>query len=154
MDTDICFFLCLKEFEAAYRNYEASLVAQTVRICLQCGRCGFDPWVGKIPWRKALQPTLVFLPGESPWTEELGGLQSMGSQRVGHDWATKHSTKAFNEGYIFIYILKFSWRCQSFLFDKVLVKLIMLITFIKRSRLLQHSPCPIVLSALLWKLSL
>ena len=26
----------------------------------------------------------IFLPGESPWTEELGGLQSMGSQRVGH----------------------------------------------------------------------
>ena len=29
---------------------------------------------------------------KSPWTEEPGGLQSMGSQRVGHDWATKHST--------------------------------------------------------------
>ena len=27
----------------------------------------------------------VFLPGEPPWTEEPGGLQSMGSQRVGHD---------------------------------------------------------------------
>ena len=27
-----------------------------------------------------------------PWTEELGGLQSMGSQRVGHDKVTKHST--------------------------------------------------------------
>ena len=27
----------------------------------------------------------VFLPGESPWTEEPGGLQSMGLQRVGHD---------------------------------------------------------------------
>ena len=25
----------------------------------------FDPWVGKIPWRRAWQPTLVFLPGES-----------------------------------------------------------------------------------------
>ena len=25
-----------------------------------------------------------------PWTEEPGRLQSMGSQRVGHDWATKH----------------------------------------------------------------
>ena len=24
------------------------------------------------------------------WTEEPGGLQSMGSQRVGHDWATEH----------------------------------------------------------------
>jgi len=26
--------------------------------------------VGKIPWRRAWQPTPVFLPGESPWTEE------------------------------------------------------------------------------------
>ena len=26
---------------------------------------------------------------EMPWTEEPGELQSMGSQRVGHDWATK-----------------------------------------------------------------
>ena len=46
---------------------------------------GFDPWVGKIPCRRAWQPTPVFLPAESPWTEEPGGLQSMGSQRVGHD---------------------------------------------------------------------
>ena len=29
------------------------------------------------------------LPGETPWTEELGGRQSMGSQSVGHDWVTK-----------------------------------------------------------------
>ena len=28
-------------------------------------RCRFDPWVGKIPWRRARQPTPVFLPGES-----------------------------------------------------------------------------------------
>ena len=39
-----------------------------------------------------MQPTPVFLPRESPWTEEPGGLQSLGSQRVWHDWATKHST--------------------------------------------------------------
>ena len=39
----------------------------------------------KIPWRRAWQSTPVFLPGESPRTEELGGLQSIGSQRVGHD---------------------------------------------------------------------
>ena len=44
-----------------------------------------DPWVGKIPWRRAWQPTPAFLPGESPWTEEPGGLQSMGSQKVRHD---------------------------------------------------------------------
>ena len=28
-------------------------------------RCGFDPWVRKIPWRREWQPTPVFLPGES-----------------------------------------------------------------------------------------
>jgi len=43
------------------------------------------PWVGKIPWRRAQQPTPVFLPGESPWTEEAGGLQPIGSQRVRPD---------------------------------------------------------------------
>ena len=37
----------------------------------------FNPWVGKVPWRRAWQPTLVW---RIPWTEEPGGLQSMGSQ--------------------------------------------------------------------------
>ena len=31
----------------------------------QCRRHRFDPWVGKIPWRREWQPTAVFLPGES-----------------------------------------------------------------------------------------
>ena len=62
------------------------------RICLQCRRHGFDPCVKKIPWRKEWQPTPVFLPRESPWTEDPGRLQSMGLQRVGHDWATRPST--------------------------------------------------------------
>ena len=54
-------------------------------ICLQCGRPGFNPSAGKIPWRRAWQPTPVFLPGESPWTEEPDQLQSMELQGVGHD---------------------------------------------------------------------
>ena len=33
--------------------------------CNRHKRCRFDPWVGKIPWRRAQQPTPVFLPGES-----------------------------------------------------------------------------------------
>ena len=52
----------------------------------------FDPWVKKMPWKREWQPTTVFLSGESQWTEEPGGIQSMGSQRVRHDWATKHNT--------------------------------------------------------------
>ena len=59
-----------------------------LRICLQCRRPGLDPLVGKIPSGRAWQPAPVFLPGESPWTEEPGGLQSMRLQRVGHDWVT------------------------------------------------------------------
>ena len=45
-----------------------------------------------MPWRREWQPTPVFLPGESSWTEKPGGLQSMGSQRVRYNWVTKHST--------------------------------------------------------------
>ena len=46
----------------------------------QCRRHGFDPWVGKIPWRSVLA-------WETPSTEEPSRLQSMRLQRVGHDWA-------------------------------------------------------------------
>ena len=43
-------------------------MAHRERICLQCRRSrrlGFDPWVWKIPWRRAWQPPPVSLPGES-----------------------------------------------------------------------------------------
>ena len=43
------------------------------RICLQFKSPGFDPWVGKSPWRKAWQPTPVFLPGESHGQRNLMG---------------------------------------------------------------------------------
>ena len=43
-----------------------------------------ETWVQSLGWEDALEEALqsipVFLPGESPWTEEPGGLQSMGSQ--------------------------------------------------------------------------
>ena len=55
--------------------------------CRRRKRRGFDPWIGEIPWSRQWQPSPVFLPGESPWTEKSGLLQSMGSQRVGHDWS-------------------------------------------------------------------
>ena len=57
----------------------ASLVAQTVKkICLQCRRPRFDPWVGKVPWRRAWQPTPVFLPGESHGQRSLVGYNPQG----------------------------------------------------------------------------
>ena len=42
-------------------------------ICLQCRRLGFNPWVGKIFWRRKWQPTPVFLPGKShEWRNLVG----------------------------------------------------------------------------------
>ena len=41
--------------------------------CRRQKRCGFDPWVRKIPWRRKWQPTLVFLPRESHGQRNLAG---------------------------------------------------------------------------------
>ena len=42
-------------------------------ICLQCGRPGFDPWVGKTPWRRKWQSAPVSLPGKSHGQKSLVG---------------------------------------------------------------------------------
>ena len=44
-------------------------------------RLRFDPWVRKIPWRKAWQPTPVFLPGESHGQRSLVGYSSRGCKK-------------------------------------------------------------------------
>ena len=42
----------------------------------------FNPWVGKIPWRREWQPTPVFLAWRIPMTEEPGGLQFMSCKEL------------------------------------------------------------------------
>ena len=54
-----------------------------------------DPWVRKIPWRRALAIHSRTLAWKIPWMEEPGRLQSMGSLRVGHDWVTSLSLFTF-----------------------------------------------------------
>ena len=49
-------YLCL-----AKGNIQQASASRRLRICVQCRRCGFDPWVGKIAWRRKWQPTSVFL---------------------------------------------------------------------------------------------
>ena len=44
----------------------------------QCRRPELDPWVGKIPWRRAWQHTPVFLPGGSHGQRSLGGYSPWG----------------------------------------------------------------------------
>ena len=43
------------------------------------------------PMEKKMATHSSFLAWKIPWTEELGGLYTIGSQRVGHDWATEHT---------------------------------------------------------------
>ena len=70
-------------------TYWASLVAQMVKnLCVHCRTPWFNPWVRKTPWRNEWFPFPVFLPGEFHGQKEPSGLQSMGSQRIEHDWAT------------------------------------------------------------------
>ena len=80
--------------------------------CRRGKRCGFHPWVGKIPWRRAWQPTPVFFPGKSPWTEEPGRLQSIGS----HDWST-HMQCMFCDRFFNVFVSEF-WCifCNDYLF--------------------------------------
>ena len=85
----------------AFQYSWASLVAQMVKNPPSMWETWVWSWVGKIPWRRKQQPTPIFLPGESSWTKEPGGLQPVGLQRVGHDWATfTHSkTREINEAF-------------------------------------------------------
>ena len=73
-----------------HNKFDSEIICLTNH--LQHRRPHFNPWVGKLPWRRAWQPTPVGLPRKSPRTEEPGGLQSMELQKVRHDWVTKHST--------------------------------------------------------------
>ena len=54
-----------------------------------------ETWVRFLGWEDRLEKEMAIhssiLAWKIPWTEEAGGLQSMGWQRVGHDWATTHA---------------------------------------------------------------
>ena len=67
-------------------NMNSVLYALKESAC-QCRRCCFDPCIGKISWNRQWWPTPVFSPGKIPWTEEPGGLWSIGWQRIRHGWA-------------------------------------------------------------------
>ena len=58
-------------------------------------------WVRSLGWEDPLEKGMAIhssiLAWRIPWTEEPGGLQSLGLQRIGHDWATKHSTQHMTE---------------------------------------------------------
>ena len=61
------------------------------RICLQCRRPGFYPWVRKIPWRRGRLPIPVFLPGEFHGQRILTGYSPWGHKESDTTEATQHA---------------------------------------------------------------
>ena len=59
--------------------------------CKKRERRVFRSWVGKFPWRRALQPKSSILAWRIPRTEEPGGLWSVRSQSARHNWAQTHT---------------------------------------------------------------
>ena len=55
-----------------------------------------EAWIQSLGWEDPLEEGMAthssILTWRIPWTEESGGLQSKGLQRVGYKWVTKHST--------------------------------------------------------------
>ena len=59
-------------------------------------RDGFDPWIGKIPWRRAWQPTPVFLPGKPHGQRSLAGYSPQGRKESDTTEVTQHTHRASN----------------------------------------------------------
>ena len=57
--------------------------------CRRHRRHGFDSWVGKIPWRRTWQPSLVFLPGKSHGQTRLVGYSPWGRKELAMTEATE-----------------------------------------------------------------
>ena len=61
------------------------------KLHLSSRRLGFNPWVGKIPWRRKWQSTLVFLPGEYHGQRSLVGYSPQGRKESDTTEATLHA---------------------------------------------------------------
>ena len=74
------------------------------------GEPGFNPWIGKIPWRREWQPTLIFLPGESHGQRSLSGCSSYSGKELDTAEATNTHVRhvAFLE-----HPASFSFLCVS-----------------------------------------
>ena len=65
-------------FKAIIRGFPGASGKELTCQCRRHKRYGFDPWVGKMPWRRKWQPSAVFFPGESHGQRSLVGYSPWG----------------------------------------------------------------------------
>ena len=82
-------------------------------------RHGFDPWVRKIPWRRAWKPTQVFLPGESRGQRSLAGYSPEGCKESDMTEAIKHThiSSSEQEPLLFITVITIANAVTSQLYQ-------------------------------------
>ena len=99
------------------------------KLGLECRRPGFNPWIGKIPWRRKWQPTPLLLPGESHGQRSLAGYTSIVLQRVAHEWnnfvdkGPSSQRYGFSSSHVWMWELdhKESWVPQNWCFWTVVL---------------------------------
>ena len=114
----------------------ASLVAQMERLCLQCRKPEFNPWMRNISWRRKWQPTPVFLSGESHGQRSLVGYSL---------WGHKESDRTECLALLFRFHSRFTMLCSFQVYNKELLNIYM-ISILFPYRLLQNIlqvPCAI-----------
>ena len=77
--------LLTKVHEVKAKGFPGGASKERAFQCRRWKRCGFDPWVGKIPLEEGVATHSSVLAWRIPWTEEPDGLQSTGLQRVEHN---------------------------------------------------------------------
>ena len=95
----ICYRYLPATVENLYKILRQSIHYGRIPWCLRWWRISlamWETWVWSLGWEDPLEEGMAthssILAWRIPWTEEPGGLQSMGSQRVGRDWVTEHAT--------------------------------------------------------------
>ena len=122
-------------------------------MCLQCGRPGFNTWIGKIPWHRKRPTHSSILAWRIPWTEEPGGLQSMGSKRVGDNsfhfsaftWKLKVKDFHFLASYYSPFLSQF-WLLHLFLLLLLFLLQFLWTDFISDSTTENSALCNVVCS--------
>ena len=84
-------------FTPQHGSYGASQMAQKVKNPSAIQKTCVQSQSQEAPLEKGMATNSSILAWEISWPDESDGLQSTGSQRVGHDWVTKHSTASLGQ---------------------------------------------------------
>ena len=89
----VCVCVCIYVYIYTHIGFPVDSDGKNILPAMQ------ETWTRSLGWEDPLEGSMAthssIVAGKIPWTEEPGGLQSMGLQRVGHDWACLHLCQAF-----------------------------------------------------------